>query len=187
MTPSKLTTQARDAQIVAGIQKHLQTTPSLPLAGATYSPADLVTLLGSRTSQAATVASTHAAWLAAVAAEQALSTKLSPILRGLRQYVLNSFGAESPVIADFGFTATVRKTPVPATLVAAAAKAKATRAARHTMGTVQKKRADFDDPCGRWGVVELAAVGGAKNDLSLDEFAALGEGLEADGVGQAHD
>jgi hypothetical protein len=41
---------------------------------------------------------------------------------------------------------------------ASAQKAAATRKARNTMGSKQKKRADFDDPLRALGVVELAAV-----------------------------
>jgi hypothetical protein len=136
----KVAVLGRDAKIVDGIQKHLQGVPSLPLAGATYSPADLVKLIESRASQVAAVDTANATWHAAVAAEKELSTKLAAVTQGLRQYVLNAFGAASPVLADFGFTATVRKPLTPEENVARAAKAKATRAARHTMGKVQKKK-----------------------------------------------
>jgi hypothetical protein len=137
---AKLTTQARDAQIIAGIQKHLQTVPTLPLAGSTYTPADLVTLLQSRTTQAEAVAAADATWHAAVTAQRALNTKLTPIIRGLQQYVFNAFGSANPIVADFGFKAPTRKTPTPETKVAAALKAEATRKARNTMGKVAKQK-----------------------------------------------
>jgi hypothetical protein len=140
MNTNKFTIQARDAQVIAGIQKHLLTTPSLPLAGTAYTPADLVTLIQSRTTQAATVAAASATWHSAVAAEKALNAKLKPILQGLQQYVLNTFGSASPTIADFGYSAPARKAPDPDTLVVAAAKAKATRVARGTLGKVQKQK-----------------------------------------------
>jgi hypothetical protein len=130
---------ARDAQIIVGIQKHLQTPSSLPLAGSTYTPADLVKVVQSQIDQAGVVANAAAAWHAAVATQKALNAKLSPILRGLRQYVLNVYGPESPVLADFGFTPPKKRVVSPQTKVAAATKAKATRKARSTMGKVQKK------------------------------------------------
>lgn len=138
-TPSKLTIQARDARVIAGIQKHLQNVSALQLAGTTYAPADLVKLIQSRSDQAGAVATAYATWRTAVAADEALNTKLTPLIQALRQYVLNAFGSTGTVLADFGFTATVRKPLSPQAKVAAAAKAKATRAARGTKGKVQKK------------------------------------------------
>ena len=136
----KVAVLGRDAKVADGIQKHLQGVSSLPLAGSTYGPADLVKLIESRASQVAAVDAANATWHAAVGAEKELNTKLSAVIAGLRQYVLNAFGPTSPVLADFGFTATVRKPLTPEQNVARAAKAKATREARHTMGKVQKKK-----------------------------------------------
>ncbi len=136
---NRANTQAHDAQLIAGIQKHLTTVPSLPLAGSTFAPADLVKLIQSRTDLAATIANNAATWHASLASEQALNAKLTPILRGLRQYLFNNFGATSPVIADFGLTAPRSATKTPEQKAAAAAKAKATRVARNTMGKKQKK------------------------------------------------
>jgi hypothetical protein len=136
----KVAVLGRDGKIVDGIQKHLQGVSSLQLAGSTYSPADLAKLIQSRASQVAAVSAANAAWHAAIASERELNAKLTATLRGLRQYAFNAFGAGSPVLADFGFTATVRKTLTPEENVARAAKAKATREARHTMGKVQKKK-----------------------------------------------
>ena len=84
-----------------------------PLAGATYAPADLVKLVQSRIDSAGIVAAANASWHSTVAAQKALGAKLTPLLRSLRQYVLNSFGETSPVLADFGFSApkTATKTP----------------------------------------------------------------------------
>jgi hypothetical protein len=132
-------TQAHDAQVIVGIQKHLLTVPTLPLAGSTYTPADLVKLVQSRIDSAGVVAAAGANRHATVVAHDALGTKLTPILRGLRQYVLNVFGETSPVLADFGFTAPKTATRTPQEKAAAAAKALATRKARGTMGKKQKK------------------------------------------------
>jgi hypothetical protein len=132
-------TQAHDAQVIAGIEKHLQTVPSLPLLGSAYTPADLVKLVQSRLDAASTTTTTKANWHSTVVAEKALNAKLTPVLRALRQYVINVFGAASPVLADFGFAPSKLTTRTPEEKAAATAKAKATRAARHTMGTKQKK------------------------------------------------
>jgi hypothetical protein len=136
----KVAVVGRDKAIADGIQKHLQGVSSLNLDGSAYSPADLVKLILSRATQVAAVAAAHDTWIKAVVAERALNTKLTPLIRGLRQYVLNAFGSASTVPADFGFTITPKKVLTPDEEVARAAKAKATRAARHTMGKVQKKK-----------------------------------------------
>jgi type I site-specific restriction endonuclease len=132
-------TQAHDAQVIVGIQKHLLNVSSLPIAGSTYTPADLVKLVQSRIDSTGTVAAANATWHSTVTAHEALSTKLTPVLRGLRQYVLNAFGETSPVLADFGFTAPKTATKTPEQKAAAAAKAQATRKARGTLGKNQKK------------------------------------------------
>jgi hypothetical protein len=132
------TTQAHDAQVIVGIQKHLLSVPSLPLAGSTYTPADLVKLVQSRIDSAGVVAAAGANKHATVVAHTALGTTLTPVLRGLRQYVLNAFGETSPVLADFGFTPPKKRTLTPEKKAAAALLAKATRKARHTVGKKQK-------------------------------------------------
>jgi hypothetical protein len=137
---NKDTRLGRDQAVVNGIQKDLQSVASLPLDGATYSPADLVRLIQSRATQTAAVAASYAAWRRDVAAEKELNARLAPLVRALRQYVINAFGRGSALLADFGFTAPARKPLTSEQKVARAAKAKATRVARHTMGPVQKKK-----------------------------------------------
>jgi hypothetical protein len=136
--------QARDAQVIAGIQKHLQNTSSLPLLGSTYTPADLVKIFQSRIDSGSTATTAKADWHSTVLADRALTAKLTPLLRELRQYVISVFGETSPVLADFGFTPPKRTPRTPQQKAAAAAKAKATRAARHTAGTKQKKAVKGD-------------------------------------------
>jgi hypothetical protein len=138
-TANHTQTQARDAQVITGIEKHLQNTPSLPLRGSAYTPAELVKLIQSRIDSAGTAATTKATWHSNVLAERAQNTSLTAVLRELRQYVIHAFGETSPVLADFGFAPPKRATRTPEQKAAAAAKAKATRAARHTMGKKQKK------------------------------------------------
>jgi len=133
------TTQARDAQIILGLQKDLQHVSSLQLAGTAYTPDQLVKLVQSRIDLTNVIAASEATWHSQVASGEALSAKLTPILRGLRQYVINAYGETSPVLADFGFTAPKKRVLTPEQKAAAAVKAKATREARHTMGKVQKK------------------------------------------------
>ncbi len=138
-TINRPTTQARDAQIILGIQKNLKPVSTLPLGGATFTPDALMKLVQSRIDSLNVIAASRATWLSQVASARALSAQLTPILRGLRQYVINAYGEASPVLADFGFTPPKQRVLTPEQKAAAAVKAKATRAARHTMGKVQKK------------------------------------------------
>jgi hypothetical protein len=112
--------------------------------GSTYTPADLVKLVQSRTDSATQTTTTKATWHSTVAAQRTLSTQVAPILRDLRRYVIGLFGPTSPVLADFGFSPPKQATRTPEQKAAAAAKAKATRAVRHTMGKKQKKAVKGD-------------------------------------------
>jgi hypothetical protein len=143
---NRSTTQAHDAQIISGINKDLKTASSLPLGGTTYTPATLIALVQSRIDAASDVASKRAAWLDATAKYKALNAQLTAVVTGLRQYVVNAFGAESPLLADFGFTPRKKAVLTTEQKVARAKKAAATREARGTMGKVQKVPAYFHDP-----------------------------------------
>jgi hypothetical protein len=135
---NRSTTQARDGQVIVGIKKDLQNVSSLPLAASTYTMAALEQLIQSRIDAANAVANAKANWHDAMATYDALNTKVTEVVRGLRQYVINAFGQNSPVLADFGFTPPKKATLTPEQKVAKAAKAKATREARGTMGKKQK-------------------------------------------------
>jgi hypothetical protein len=133
-------TQARDGQVIAGINKDLQNVSSLPLASSTYTMAALVQLVQSRIDAANTVANARAQWVDASATYETLNTKVTQVVRDLRQYVISVHGQDSPVLADLGFTPPKRTALTPEELVARARKAAATRKARGTMGKKQKAK-----------------------------------------------
>ncbi len=135
---NRSTTQAHDGQVIVGIKKDLQSVTSLPLAGSTYTMASLTQLVQSRIDAANTVANAKAQWHDASATYKALNSQVTQVLHGLRQYLINAFGPASPVLADFGFTASKRTPLTPEQKVARAAKAEATRKARGTLGKKQK-------------------------------------------------
>jgi hypothetical protein len=91
-----------------------------------------------RIDAASAVATTKAAWLNAVKTYDAIDLQVTVLMRELRNLVIAAFGSSSPKLADFGFKATVRTPLTPAQKVARAAKAKATRVARGTLGKKQK-------------------------------------------------
>ncbi len=104
MTISKQSTQSRDQQILAGIQKDLQNVPSLLLGGTTYTPGSLAAFIQSRIDAVNQVATAKANWLNAVKTYQAINKEAKPVVRDLRNFLLAAFGENSPVLADFGFT-----------------------------------------------------------------------------------
>jgi hypothetical protein len=138
MSTNRSTTQAHDGQVIVGIKGHLQNVSSLPLAGSTFTMAELEQLIQSRIDAANAVAGAKAHWHDASATYKSLNKHVLQVDRALRQYVINSFGESSPVLADFGFTAPKKATLTPEQKVARALKAAATRKARGTMGKRQK-------------------------------------------------
>jgi hypothetical protein len=136
---NRATTQARDGQILAGIQKDLRDVPSLRLAGQTYTIAELTRFFEGRIEATMRVAALRAQWIAASAEYEALDVQASKMARSLRDYLVNEHGESASLLADFGFVPPRKAPPrTPEENVSRAAKAAATRAARHTMGKKQK-------------------------------------------------
>jgi hypothetical protein len=108
------------------------------LAGVTLKPSDVVAKLQARIAQAKAVSSAAANWHSMVQTDHTAAAQLKPLLSAVKQVLLAAYSTQLDVLADFGLSS--RKKPVvsPATKTAAALKAKATRAARGTMGAVQK-------------------------------------------------
>jgi hypothetical protein len=127
-----------DQQAIAGIKLDLQTMSSIPMGASTYTPASLAAAIQARIDAASAVATTKATWLNAVKTYDAIDVQVTVLMRELRNLVIAAFGPTSPKLADFGFKPTVRTPLTPAQKVTRAAKAKATRAARGTMGKKQK-------------------------------------------------
>jgi len=138
MNPNRPVTQARDGQVIVGIKKDLQNVSSLPIGGTTFTMATIETLIQSRIDAANAVDVARANWLQATAKYEALNAQVTPVVRGLRNYVINAFGENSPVLADFGFTPPKKAVLTPEQNVAKALKAAATRKARGTMGKKEK-------------------------------------------------
>lgn len=135
-TTNKTEETALDTQIIAGITKDLTKTKSLLLAGTSYTPTTLIALIQSRIAGVNTVAAARANWLDAVKTQDALDTQVHEVEMGLKQYVLNTFGKTSPLLADFGFSAPKVTKTTTATKQVAIQKGQATRVAR---GTASKK------------------------------------------------
>jgi hypothetical protein len=136
--PNRPFTQAHDGQVIVGIQKNLQNVSSLPIGGSILTMTAIETLVQSRIDAASAVDVARAKWLDATATYQAVNAQVTPVVGGLRRYVINAFGESSPVLADFGFTPPKKTSLTPEQNVAKAKKAAATRKARGTMGKKEK-------------------------------------------------
>jgi hypothetical protein len=131
--------QAADQKLMDGITKHEQAILSLTIGTVSYKPADILGILQARIASANTTLSTRATWQSAVVADKGERTKTKTVVSGIRQAIQLMFAGSVDTLADFGLKPRkVRAVPTPAQKAAASAKAKATRAARHTLGSKQK-------------------------------------------------
>src|SRR5450432_1410480 len=127
-----------DQTLIDGLKKHEAAIPTVAIAGSTVTTKDIVATLQSRLDSIKAVLSHRASWLAVIQDDRALREKTKTFVAGLKQALLVAFSGQIDTLADFGLTA--RRVPVatPEQRIAATAKALATRAARHTMGSKQR-------------------------------------------------
>jgi hypothetical protein len=136
---NKRTVVALAEQLIAGTSKHLAN-QTLTFASGSHTPAEVTAQLQKVVTRRSDVETAKATAKAKLAAEKADMPALRDLLNAYVSFVKVTFSKSPDVLADFGLTP--KKATTPLTVVqkaAAAAKRKATRAARHTMGTQQKK------------------------------------------------
>jgi hypothetical protein len=139
--PSRTTQQADDQKLIDGLTKHASSLASLTIAGTPYSTTAFIAALEARIAAAKTTLATRATWQSAVKAELDERAKTKTLVSGLRQTLQLVFAGSIDTLADFGLRPRKPRTPLtPEQKAAAVAKATATRAARHTMGTKQKAK-----------------------------------------------
>ena len=125
--------------LIEGIQKHLAT-GQLPIAGGTFTAAQIVAELQKLVDLRAAVDAARAATTTKVAAETAQTPALRAFMSAIVQVVRTAFGGQADVLADFGLAPKKARTPLTVEqMAAAAAKRKATRAARGTTSKKAKK------------------------------------------------
>ncbi len=131
------TALAQVQALIAGTQKHFASA-NFTLVGTAYTSATLVTTLTSLANALSAVLSAHAGVKAALTALAKVNATVGPVEQAYRRCVLAAFASAPQELADFGVPAPKARTPrTSAQNAAAAAKAKATRAAR---GTTSKKK-----------------------------------------------
>jgi hypothetical protein len=134
--------QTTDEQnLIAGLEKHATTLPSLMFAGVAVPTTTIITTLQSRIDARMNTATNRATWQAVVQAETATIAQSKAMVSGTRQALKVMFAGQIEMLADFGLKPPKPRTPLTTEEKAAAkAKADATRAARHTMGPKQKAK-----------------------------------------------
>lgn len=138
-TKSKAQVVARAEALIAGVNKHLSSVPAMTLVGQSLTPAQLVQRLQALVDLRTAVLAAQASAKARVSEETAQSPPLHVLMSACTAYVRASYLNMPDVLADFGLQT---RTRVPLTVEAktvAVAKRAATRAARHTMGSQQRK------------------------------------------------
>ena len=137
-TQSKTGTATLATKLIAGIQKHLAKTTSIVIAGSTYTPEQVTKQLQQIVDLRSDVTTATATRKAKLATEKTSLPALRSFMEACTSYVKGAYAGSPDILEDFGLQ-TKERTPLTAEeKTAAAAKRKATRAARHTMGSQQK-------------------------------------------------
>lgn len=133
--------QAADQNLVAGLQKHQATMASLFIAGSSVPTTTIITTVQSRMTARVNTAAALAAYHTALAQEEQTIAQSKALVSGTRQALKVMYSGQLAALGDFGLKAPKARAPMtPEQKVAAAAKAKATREARHTMGPKAKAK-----------------------------------------------
>jgi hypothetical protein len=131
-------------QLVTGTAKHLTSATPAAFLGGSFTPADITAKLDQVVTLRSDVNTAKAAVKAKIALESTNLPALHTFVSAYKAYLRVAFGTSPDVLADFGLAPKARSTPTTATKAAAVVKRSATRAARHTMGGVQKKAVKGD-------------------------------------------
>jgi hypothetical protein len=142
LKPGKQNAASRAETLSAGTTKHFtNASQELAFGGATYPVTQVKANLQEIADLRTATTEAQASAKAKVAAERAQLPQLLLFMAAYLAFVKATFGSAPDVLADFGLTP--RKVPTPLTpeqKAAAKAKRTATREARGTRGSVQKKK-----------------------------------------------
>jgi hypothetical protein len=140
MNGNRVTQTAADQKLADGFNRHGSLIGSLLIDGKQLKPVDIVQVIQDRINATKAVDAGKATWLSAVKANKDGRAKTRAFMAQVRQAVLVMFASSIDILADFGLAPRKVRAPKPPVKVAAADKAKATRAARGTKGKKQKAK-----------------------------------------------
>jgi hypothetical protein len=145
---------------IAGVKKYIDPNADIPVDGKLVKPADFIAVFQADIDAHNGVDTLQAQVKSSIASRKTKDADRRVYDKALKAYVANRFGADSTEAHAFGYPPPKAKKKTAETKAAAAKKAEATRAARHTMGSKQK--------------VQLK--GTAVVDVTPDQAAALAAG-----------
>jgi hypothetical protein len=125
-------------QLIAGTTKRLAKGTQVSLVGSSFTPDQITTELQSIVNLRTDVDAAKATAKAKLAAETAQMPALRTFMSAYVSFIKAAYGTSPDALADFGINPKARAQLTVEAKTAAAAKRKATRAARHTMGSKQK-------------------------------------------------
>ena len=126
--------------VMAGLETHYGAT-MLVLRRVAYTPAELQAVLQADVDAVLATVAARAGWLTAVKEEQDSNARTDLVLAALEAQIRATFGDDEDVgtvLADFGLAPRKLVVPTGEQMAAAAAKRRATREARGTMGRRQR-------------------------------------------------
>jgi hypothetical protein len=137
---NRLVQQTGDQTLIDGLKKHQSSLSSLLIAGTSFNTADLISTLQARIDARNATVKSRAAWQTDVKADRDERAKTKALISGLQQSLHVMFAGSIDTLADFGLKPRKVRVLTPEEKAMATAKAKATRSARHTMGSKQKAK-----------------------------------------------
>jgi hypothetical protein len=138
MTTNSNNTSVADQKLVDGCNKHFLALASVTVGGTALPPATVLQKVQSRLDAQKALDTAAVAFHKAVSNNNDAHTQTHQFMLDLRAAIRVLFGTDAVALADFGLEPPKPRTKKPATLVAAAQKADATRKARGTKGKKQK-------------------------------------------------
>jgi len=138
-TGTKVEIQTSYLALIAGLLADYQPDDEFKLTAGDFTRDQLIAEFQQFVGSAETTKSSYQAWRADVQAERVAEQTVAPLRTGVKAVLVGRFGKSGTDLTRYGFSP--EKVPVKSTLVktTAVVKAKATREARGTKGTVQKQ------------------------------------------------
>jgi hypothetical protein len=112
---------------------------TITLEGKQYTGTALADMCARSLAADEAVDETNRAWRKAVANRDLLRTQETPVFNAFKSYVQATYGKSSQTVAEFGFKPAEAIVKSAETKAAAVVKLRATRSARHTMGSKQRQ------------------------------------------------
>jgi hypothetical protein len=142
---------AADQQMINGVQKSLTQVTSMPVGSQTSTPADIVKVFQDRIATGNAVITADAARTAAIKADRDKRAQTATFVSSFKRIVQGMYSQSPDTLATFGLTALKATKKTAETKATAAVKSKATRVARNTMGSQQKKKVKGTAPSATTG------------------------------------